>query len=102
MKVDGRAGGACRAGLSRDAQRLALLEAHLPLCAVALHRSNELLGQRIDNAGADTVETTCGLVAGPVELAARMEHREDDFDRALLARRMLVHRNAAAIVFDGD
>ena len=40
----------------------ALLEAHLPLRAVAPHRRDELLRQGVDDAGADAVEAARGLV----------------------------------------
>ena len=82
------------------ADRLALLEAHLPLRAVALHRRDEFFRQRVDDAGADAVQTAGGLVTAVLELSAGVEHGEDHFERALLRRRMLVDRDAAAVVLD--
>ena len=70
--------------------------------AVALDGRHQLLRERVHDARADAVEAAGGLVAAVLELAARVKHREDHFERALLGRRMLVDRNAAAVVFDGD
>ena len=102
MEVDGRPGAARRAGLLQRAGRLAALERHLPARAVALDRRVQIAGQRVDDARADAVQTAGGLVVLTLELAARVEHREDDFERALLGRRVLVDRNASPIVGDGD
>ena len=80
---------------------LALLEAHLPLLAVALHRGDELARERVDDAGADAVQAARGLVAAVLELAAGVEHREDHLEGALLRLGVHVHRDAAAVVGDG-
>ena len=64
--------------------------------------ATQLGRQRVDDAGADAVQAAGGLVVALLELAAGVEHREDDFERALLRRRVLVDRNAAAVVGDGD
>ena len=82
--------------------RLAALERHLPARPVALDRRAQLGGQRVDDARADAVQTAGRLVVALLELSAGVEHREDHFERALLRRRMLVDRNAAAIVGDRD
>ena len=74
----------------------ALLEALLPLGAVAPDRRDELLRQRVDDAGADTVEAAGGLVVARLELAAGVQRREDHLERALLRLRVLVDRNARA------
>ena len=66
-----RPGAARRPELLQAADGLALLEAHLPLGAVAADRGDELLRQRVDDAGADAVETAGRLVVARVELAAR-------------------------------
>ena len=102
MEVDGRAGAARRPQLLQRTDRLALLEPHFPLRAVALHRRDELLRQRVDDARADAVQAAGGLVVAGLELPAGVEHGEDDLERALLRRRMLVDRDAAAVVLDGD
>ena len=86
----------------RGHDRLALLEAHLPLGAVALDGGDELFRQRVDDARADAVQAAGRLVIALLELSAGVQHREDHFERAFLRRRMLVHRDAAAIVLDGD
>ena len=87
-----RAGAARRADLLQAAGRLALLEGHLVLMTVALHRGDQLARQRVDDAGADAVQAAGRLVVAGLELAAGMEHREDHFERALLGLRMHVDR----------
>ena len=78
-----------RAGpdLLEGADRLALLEAHFPLRAVAFDGGDEFLRQRVDHARADAVQAAGGLVTAVLELAASVEHGEDHFERALLRRR---------------
>jgi hypothetical protein len=55
-----------------------------------------------DNALTTLAPTPCrppaSLVIALLELATRVEHRENDFERTLLRLRVLVHRNAAAVV----
>ena len=102
MKEHLRAAAARRPDLLRRPERLSLLEPLLPFGTIAAHRRDQLFRQRIDDARADAVETAGGLVVVVVELAARVEHREDHFQRALLARPMLVDGNAAPIVLDRD
>jgi hypothetical protein len=72
MEIDAGAGAPRRTELLESADRLALLEAHLPLRAVALHRRDQLLRQRVDDAGAHAVETAGGLVTAVLEFAAGM------------------------------
>ena len=48
------------------------------------------------------METAGGLVAAVLELSAGVEDGEDDLERALLRRGMLVYRNAATVVGDRD
>ena len=102
MEVDGRAGAARRPDLFQARHDFALLEAHLPLRAVALHGRDELLRQRVDDARADAVEAAGGLVAVVFELPAGVEHGEDRLERDLLRLRMLVDRDAPAVVLDGQ
>ena len=79
MEVDGRAGAAGRPELFQRSDGLALLETHLPLRAVSFHGRDELLRQRVDDAGPDAVQPAGRLVTALFELAAGVEHREDDF-----------------------
>ena len=102
LEVHRRAGAARRAHLLQAAGRLSLLEGHLVLMTVALHRGDELARERVDDAGADAVKAAGRLVVAGFELAAGVEHGEDHLERALLRLRMHVHGNAAAVVFDGD
>src|SRR5690606_33788592 len=78
----------------------ALFELLLPLGAIAAYRRDQFLRQRIDDRRTDSVKAARRLVVAVLELAAGMQRREDDFERALLRLRMLVDRNTAAIVGD--
>ncbi len=98
----GRARAARGTQLLHAANRRALLVALLPGVAVATHGRDELARQRVHDRRADAVQAAGGLVALAVELSAGVERREDHLERARLRLRMLVHRNAAAIVLDRD
>ena len=91
-----------RADLLDRPLRFALAVPLLPLEAVTLHRRDEFLRQRVDDAGADTVQAAGRLVVAFLELPARVQHGEDHLERALLRLRVHVHRDAAAIVGDRD
>ena len=84
LEVDRRAGAARRPDFLQAADRLALLEAHLPLRAVAFDGRDEFFRQRVDDAGADAVQAARGLVVAVLEFSAGVEHGEDRFERALL------------------
>ena len=101
-EIHRRAAAPRRPHLLERALRRATLERQLPLRPVALHARAQIGGQRVDHAGADAVQASCGLVVAGLELPARVEHREDHLERALLRLRVLVHRNAAAVVGDRD
>ena len=100
MEVDLCAAAACRPDFFEAADRLALLEPHLPFGPVAANGGDQFLGQGVDHARADAMQTAGSLVTAVFELAARMQNGEDHFKRAFLAGRMFINRNAAAIVFD--
>ena len=98
-----RAAAARRPDLLRGPERLPLLEPLLPFGAVAADRRDQLFRQRIDDARANAVEAAGGLVIVVVELAARVQHREDHLQRALLAGRCLsigIPRPSSSIVID--
>ena len=59
---------------------LAAVEGHRPGLAVAVDFDIEPLGQRVDDGGADAVQTTGGRVRAGAELAAGMELGEYDLD----------------------
>ena len=105
-ELHGGAGGA--AALRRAAD-----DGHLPLrlatlgvlllvsLAVAVHREQQALAERVDDADAHAVQAAGHLVALAAELAAGVQHGEHDLRRALaLVRtgRVGVHRDAAAVV----
>src|SRR5206468_1303812 len=62
MEVDGRAAASRGPKLLQRADRFALLEPQFPLRAIASHRGDQLLGERIDDARADAVEAAGGFV----------------------------------------
>ena len=77
----------------------------LPGVAVAPDLDVELLAQRVDAADADAVQTAGDLVVGGVELAAGVELGEHDLHRGhglAGGQRLVVDRDAAAVVDDGD
>ncbi len=102
MEVHRRAGSARRAESLERPDRLPLFEPHLPRCAIAFDRRDQLLRQGVDHAGTDAVEAAGGFVVARFELAARVQHCEDHLEGALLRGRMLVDGDAASVVFDGD
>jgi hypothetical protein len=105
---DRGAAGAPAARGGADVGQLALrLAALRVLLLVALAQLVDLdeqaLAERVDHADAHAVEATGDLVAVAAELAAGVQHGEHDLGRALAlvrARRVRVHRDAAAIVVD--
>jgi hypothetical protein len=80
------------------AQRHAVLVALGPHLAVAADLQLEPLAERVDHRHPHAVEAAGYLVGGVLELAAGMEHGEDDFRRRLATFLVGVHGNAAAVV----
>src|SRR5207249_1951033 len=68
-------------------KRLPLLEPLLPLGAIAPDGGDQLLRQRIHDAGTHTVKAARGFVIAVVEFSARMQDGENHLERALLAGR---------------
>ena len=64
--------------LLQRADGLAALEALVPVVAVAVDVELEPLGERVDDRDADAVQAAGHLVAGAAELAAGVQHGEDD------------------------
>jgi hypothetical protein len=89
------AGGADDLELRGD---LAVLEADVVFLAAALDPALELLRERVDHRHADAVQAAGELVVVAVELAARVQAREDELDAAHLLLRVDVDRHAAAVV----
>jgi hypothetical protein len=70
---------------------------------VARDFDHKIIRQRVHDGHTDTVQTARGLVDLAVELAAGMQHGHDHFKRGLAGKlRMVLHRDAAAIVGDGQ
>ena len=93
--------------------RLALLQLALGLAAlvvlgpdvaVAADLEVERLRERVDDRDADAVQAAGDLVAAALaaELAAGVEHGEHDLGRRSLLLGVLVNRDPAAVVDDGD
>src|SRR5688500_9336935 len=63
---------------------------------------DEVGRQRVHDGHADAVQAAGDLVARAAELAAGVEDRVDDLERALSGLLLLVRRDAASVVGDGD
>ena len=103
VRLEGDLGAALlrRSGGFELRRRHAALVGLLVDLAVAPDLELEQLGQRIHDRDADAVQTAGDLVAVVVELAAGVQHGQDDFRRRLAAL-VAIDRNAAAVVDDGD
>src|SRR5262249_54297357 len=101
LEEDRRTGATRVAELLEAARRLAAAEGLLPLRALALHLCDELLGERVHDRRADAVEPARMEVVRRLELAARVQRREDQLERRLLVLLVLVDRDSAAVVDDG-
>src|SRR5687767_6301045 len=102
MERHRRAAAAGRAKLLQLALRLAALKRHLEALAVALDGCDQLARQRVDDRCADAVQAARYRVAlAALELAARVQGREDHLEGALLEFLHHVDGNAATVVFDG-
>ena len=70
--------------------------------AIALDLDLQARRQRVDDGDADTVQAAGDGVAATAELATGVEHGEHDLEGGLLLHRVLVDRDAAAVVGDAD
>ncbi len=94
-----------RPHLAQLADGIALGVVHLPRKAVAPDLDVELFAQRVHAAHAHAVQTARNLVVRRIELAARMQHRQHHLHRRhhlAVGQRLVVHRNAAAVVDHRD
>ena len=99
---DRRAGAARRLHPGERPGRLAAPERLPPDGAVAFRLGDQLLRQRVDDARADAVETAGGPVVLVLELPAGVQGGEDHLKGALAAARVLIDRDAAAVVGHRD
>ena len=101
---DRRAGApSVAAPFSSVALRDAALVGLRPDVAVARDLEVEPLGERVDDRHADAVQAARDLVAAAVaELAAGVQHGQDDLGRRALLLLVHVDRDAAAVVGDRD
>ena len=81
---------------------VAALEIHVVLLPIAPHPHLQLLGQRVHDRDADSVQPARHLVAGLVELAAGVQHGERELDSRDLLDGMDVDGNSASVIDDGD
>ena len=79
-----------------------LLEGDLVFLAIAAHVHPHARGQRVHNRHAHAVQAAGHLVPLAAELAAGVQNGQDDLDRGDLLLGMLVDRDAAPVVGDGD
>ena len=100
-EVDGGSVALHAAELLEGAGRRSAPECLLPAVAVADGDRGEVHRQRVDNARPDPVKPAGRLVGPGLELAPRVQGREDDFERALAALAVGVDRDSPAVVGDG-
>src|SRR3989442_3919767 len=81
---------------------LPALETHPVLLPFPLHADLEPFAQAVDDRKPDAVQTAGHAVHLPLELAATVHPRQDDFDAGRAVLRMDVDRNPAAVVRDRD
>jgi hypothetical protein len=74
----------------------------LPDPALALDLDVERSRERVDDGEADAMEAARDLVRVVVELASRVEVREDDFQGLAAVHRMRPDGDTAPVVLDGD
>ena len=98
MERNSRSGFAGLAGLFQLGSGFAFFVRLLPHSAIALNFKFEPIGKRVYNRDTHSVQTARHLVGIAVELAPGMQHRQHDFCRRTLFRRVHVHRNAAPVV----
>ena len=77
-------------------------ERHRPGGAVPVDLDVEPGGEGVDHRAADAVQTTGGVVGAGTELAARVQLGEHDLDPGEAGARLLVDRDAPAVVGDRD
>ena len=102
FEADDRAGPAGRADRLQRLLRHAALVHLLPDLAVAVDLEPQPLGEKVDDADADAVESARHLVGVAVELSAGVELGHDDLGRRAPALLVGVHRNAAPVIGHGD
>ena len=77
-------------------------ELHLVDLAVTMDLDHQPLRQCVHYGCAHAVQTSRDLVAALVELTAGVEHRQHHFERRFALLLVVVGRNTAAVVPDGD
>ena len=80
------------------ARRDAVFKGDAPNVAVAAHFRLHSGRKGVDDGDADAVQPSGNRVSAVSELASGVQDRHDHFDGGLVLRRVLVHRDAAAVV----
>jgi len=98
-------GGTGAVGLADDLQvveRLSALILLLVDLAVLIHVDLKVAGQRVDHRRAHAVQAAGDLVAAASEFAAGVQHRQAHLDSGSPHLGVNAHREAAAVVLDGN
>src|SRR5260221_1375921 len=102
LEEDGGAGSPRGAELLRGPDRATAPKLDLPFGAVALHGGDQLRRERVDDRGAHAMEASRRLLAAGIELSTGVQGRKDDLEGGPLVLGMLVDRDPAPVVDDGD
>ena len=86
----------------REAGDAALVPLHHDVFSVEIGFDFEPLGQRVDDAGADAVQTAGDFIPAAAEFAACMQDGINDFNGGDVEFCIFAGRNAAAVVGDAD
>ncbi len=102
LETYGRAGAVGYANLGQRRLRLAHPVFLLVQDAVAVNRQQQRFGQGVDDGHTNAVQAAGYLVGIVIELTAGVQHGHDDLRRGAPFFRVQVHRDAAAVVGNGD
>jgi len=92
----------CVANAVQLLDRFAALKRNFMLAAIAAHDNLEARGKRIHARNANAVQAAGNLIALAAEFTASMKDGENNLDRGDFLFRMLVDRDAAAVVDNRD
>ena len=102
MEADGRAGLALARCIAHLDRRNTALKAHIVLGVAVAYLGFEPVGQCVYNRRADAVQAAGNLVARAVELAACVQHGQNDLERRNAHLRMDAARDAASVIRNAD
>ncbi len=102
LEADGRAALFRRAELFYMLGYIAAGELHAVALSVLAYLDLQPFRQRVHNGRAHAVQTAGHLVSAAAELAARMQHREHDLQRAFPRLLLNIDRDAASVILHAD